>query len=275
MTEPSSTEVVEERKKAVVGALELCVARSDASKVVKAGTVEMYFTTHGDEVWGQNEVRLEGVWQMLCNRPGLSAKEVSPALLVLKSFEQSLGMVIKLPTALEQVPPSEGVRLRGALALDEAELQRVIDGSRAVPSGGALSASAGVLGGGKSSTGHLAVIDRGKQVVTAVVLGVVTLAILGAGLYVAFRQTDEVFDVSDVAALVRLVDARRDGEGLVARIADGQWETMSGDRQKEVARQVFDKQRSRGIKSMTLLDAGGQVRVQVMEINGTTLVSAR
>ena len=54
----------------------------------------------GGELWREGEFRLEYVWKILCQQPGLTAKEVAPPLLVFKAYEDELGVTVRVPQAL-------------------------------------------------------------------------------------------------------------------------------------------------------------------------------
>ncbi len=269
----------ETKRRVVVGAIELCLARSEVVKVVEPGTVEIYFQSHPEEVWGASEVRLQPVWNVLIGQPGLTSKEVAPPLMVLKSFEHVLGMFVQLPPELGDVPASELANWRDALGLSEGEFSQEIGKLESSAAQAVASAPPAPVAAPRISRAEEKRKEEGRgkrnQAILAVVLALVALGGVAGSLAYTFRQTAQTFNLGEISSLVELSNARRQDTGLVAVITDAKWETFDAAKQREVAEQVFGKLGEQGLKSMTLLDGQGKVRVQGMEMNGDRHVSVR
>src|SRR4051812_9629482 len=102
----------------------MCLERSKVCEVVDAQTIRSVLSTAGVEMWREGEFRLEYVWKILCQQPGLTAKEVAPPLLVFKAYEAELGVTVRVPQALSALPRGEQVRLRDELGISKEDFAK-------------------------------------------------------------------------------------------------------------------------------------------------------
>ncbi len=269
----------------------MCLERSKVCEVVDAQTIRSVLSTAGGEMWREGEFRLEYVWKILCQQPGLTAKEVAPPLLVFKAYEAELGVHVRVPQALSSLPRGEQVRLRDELGVTKADFAKVIADLQAladVEAAKASSAKAASQAAETAAPQAPAPIDRGgsygkpKKVVDlkqrrriALALIAVALAALPTGLYFTFRDTAKTTDTADLTALVHLVDARREGVTLVGRIDDPVWENLPRPDQQKRAEQVFEIEVAKGVQSMTLTDAIGRSRVIATDVEGKRMIIVR
>src|SRR5947209_2677680 len=114
------------KRRVLVDALTMCLERSKVSEVVDAETLRTVLSSASGEMWREGEFRLDTVWKILTQQPGLSAKEVAPPLLVFKAYEEELGVAVRLPQALTAVPRSEQVRLRDELKISKADFAKAL-----------------------------------------------------------------------------------------------------------------------------------------------------
>ena len=120
-------EGVAARRRVLVGALVRCLAKSKVCTVVDATTVGSVLAAAAGELWREGELRLEYVWKILCQQPGLTAREVAPPLALFKSFEDLLGGVeVRLPLALSAVPRGELNRLRDEVTYARADFESAL-----------------------------------------------------------------------------------------------------------------------------------------------------
>src|SRR5215471_16463422 len=92
------------KRRVLVDALTMVLERSKVAQHVDAQTVKSVLDMAGGELFREGEVRLEYVWKILCQQPGLSAKEVAPPMCVFKAYEEELGIAVRLPASLSAVP---------------------------------------------------------------------------------------------------------------------------------------------------------------------------
>jgi hypothetical protein len=118
----SAVHEIATKRKLLVEALVVCLRRSKVSELVPTDTLRTVFESASSELWREGEFRLEVVWKVLCQQPGLDAQAVAPPLLALKGFEESLGVRVVLPAALASVPKSEQDRLRQAVQVSAEEM---------------------------------------------------------------------------------------------------------------------------------------------------------
>src|SRR5262249_19596685 len=93
---------------------------------VDAQTVRSVLDMAGGELFREGEVRLEYVWKILCQQPGLSAKEVAPPMFVFKAYEEALGIAVRLPAALSAVPRNEQSKLREQMNISKEDFAKVV-----------------------------------------------------------------------------------------------------------------------------------------------------
>src|SRR6478672_5270567 len=99
-----SAEAVAAKRKILIDALTMCLSRSKVKEFVPLDTIRSILQSASGELWREGEFRLEMVWKILCQQPGISGQEVAPPLLVFKSFEQTLGVHVRMPQALTAIP---------------------------------------------------------------------------------------------------------------------------------------------------------------------------
>src|SRR5947208_2360855 len=112
-----SPEEVAAKRRVLVGALTRCLELSRVKDIVPLDTIRSLLQSASGELWREGEFRLELVWKVLCQQPGLSPQEVAPPLLVFKSFETDLDVNVRLPPALSALPPGEQAKLRDQMPL--------------------------------------------------------------------------------------------------------------------------------------------------------------
>jgi hypothetical protein len=277
-------EGVAARRRVLVGALVRCLAKSKVCEVVDATTVESVLDAAAGELWREGEFRLEYVWKILCQQPGLSAREVAPPLAAFKSFEEQLGGVeVRLPAALSAVPRAELTRLRDELIYTREEFATAlaVDLKKARDAEAANVASqAGAKTARKDVPSPVPVaksalpgqVDpvkrRRRQAILAAVLGVGAVASVAVALSLTVFDKPSVVPLEDVASYVRLSDGKTQGGSLSARIADPRWETLSMDDQHKAVESAFETLHRRGIAALTLTDGTGKQRALAIDHEG-------
>src|SRR5581483_1499256 len=113
------------KRRVLVDALTMCLQRSKVCEKIDAATIRSVLENSSD-LWRSGEFHLETVWKILCNQPGLTAKEVAPPLLLFKAYENELGVVVRVPQALSALPRAEQVRLRDELGIPRTEFAGAI-----------------------------------------------------------------------------------------------------------------------------------------------------
>jgi hypothetical protein len=277
-----SPEGVAAKRKILVDALTMCLERSRVCEVVDPATIRSVLGSAAPEMWREGEFRLETLWKILCQQPGLSAKEVAPPLLVFKAYEDELGVKVRVPQALSALPRGEQVRLRDELGITKADFAKVIGELQALSTqqqeSSALDriteeasrgvdtprAAPGVSGGPKKNRRPLA-------------LGLTAAAVVAVAisLFLTFRETAAPEDLSDLAGILKLTNGVREKTSLIASISDPRWNTLPKDQQQKLAERVFDLQNAKGVKSMTLLDGNGKQRVIAAELPDRKMVVVR
>lgn len=121
-----SVEAVAAKRKVLVDALTMCLERSKVRDIVAVDTIRSLLESASGELWREGEFRLELVWKILTQQPGLSAKQVAPPLLGFKSFEEELGVRVRLPQALSAIPRAEQERLRDELKVGKEDFATAI-----------------------------------------------------------------------------------------------------------------------------------------------------
>jgi len=286
-----SVEAVAAKRRVLVDALMMCIERSRVTQIVDGPTVRSVLASAAGELWREGEFRLDPVWKILIQQPGLSAEDVAPPLLCFKGYEQELGVQVRMPQALTAIPRAEQVRLRETLGLQRADFQRAIDEMREFAAAEArLRVSSrqirAVSGGQATSAGGpptpspsgtslpvVPVEPAGAPLPAppsdkrALALVLVVLALVGVALsaWLSLRDTASSFALDDVAATLQLGNGRAAGGSLTAVIQDPRWETLTPDERRKAVSAVMDVEQPKGIRAMTLVDGGGSLRALVTE----------
>lgn len=276
------------KRRVLVDALIMCLERSQVCQVVDAKTVKFVLDSASTDLWREGEFRLEPVWKILCQQPGLSAKEVAPPMLAFKAFEQSLGVRVRLPAALSAIPQNDQARLRDTLGITQEDFDKSVQEIQSLAvaeqrdqketakletaTAEAVSQSAAndEISSVPTSPSDPAVVLK-KRRRLAFILTPIALLILPLGAYLAFKPPEAV-DVAEFQPLLQLADAVHEGETMAARIDDPKWETLKAEDQKKLAAQVFDIASRKGFKLMRLRDGEQRVRVTGFAVDGTRSV---
>ncbi len=282
-----STEGVAAKRRVLVDALTMCLQRSKVCTVVDPQTIRSVIDSASTELWREGEFRLEYVWKILCQQPGLSAKEVAPPLLVFKAYEAELGVHVRVPQALSALPRGEQVKLRDELGITKADfaktiadLQALAQAERAKAEAGAVSQEMKRQESGKhpaplpqdKPASYAPAKPRPERKRLALALSGLAAVALGLGLFFGLRNTAQHIDLSETAALLQLADGVRDGSSMTARIADPKWDTLSKEERERVVGQVFEVVSHKGVHALTLVDAAHKQRALISDAGGSRLL---
>jgi hypothetical protein len=281
-----SREQLEAKGKILIEALVMCLQRSKVREIVDAQTVRSVLTSALGELWREGEFRLESVWKILCNQPGLSAQEVAPPMFVFKANEEQLGVVVRLPEALASVPRAEQARLRDALGVKPEEFAQYLkeladlqsteaEGRKLAEVGKQAAESPGESPADARRAAEAAAAKKKKLATIAALLSAIAVLAVSGSLYFGLASSVAPFDTSDVANFVRLELGQRAGNGMTARIADPRWDKLGKDEQKRLAGELAERERAKGITNVTLTDGTGRVRVQITTPPGGRVIILR
>jgi hypothetical protein len=286
-----SAEAVAAKRRVLVDALMMCLERSRVAQVVDGPTVRGVLSSAAGELWREGEFRLDPVWKILIQQPGLSAEDVAPPLLAFKGYEQELGVQVRMPQALTAIPRAEQVRLRETLGLQRADFQRAIDEMREFAAAEARvrvsSRQLRAVSGSQSTTPaappapspsgtSLPVVPvepvtaprpapPSDKRALALVLGLLALVGVALSAWLSLRDTAHSFALDDVAGTLQLGNGRAADGSLTAVIQDTRWESLSPDERRKAVSAIMDVEQPKGIRAMTLLDGGGGLRAMVTE----------
>jgi hypothetical protein len=261
-------EAVGAKRRVLVGALTMCLEHSKVRELVAVDTIRSILESASQELWREGEFRLELVWKILCQQPGLSAEDVAPPLLVFKAYESQLKVQVRLPEALSALPPRERERLRETIPIPEKDFAAAIDEMRALAvEEEAPRSQLGQVAQAAVTTEarpQAAVPRRRRQL--AVALALLALPALGVSAWVAFRNPASAYELGDVASLLQLSDGLRTEQSMSARIVDPRWDRLGKDEQRKIVSELFEREERKGVRAMTLVDAQSRVRVVATDI---------
>jgi hypothetical protein len=268
-----SAEAVAAKRRVLIDALMMCLGKSRVVQVVDGKTVRGVLNSASQELWREGEFRLEPVWRILVQQPGLTAEDVAPPLLVFKAYESELGVAVRAPQALTAIPRGEQVRLRDGLGIQRADFQRAIEELRAIADAtGAAGSQARLVREAESSVSRKSPLPappsrspspQRRRVARLLALGGVVAAAFST--WLALRDTSTELPLGDVAGTLQLSTGRAVGPSLTATITDGRWEAWSPEERKKAAAAVMDVEAQKGVRSLILLDASGAPRAMVTE----------
>jgi hypothetical protein len=273
------------KRRVLVDALTVCLERSKVGEIVSGETLRSVLNAASTELWREGEFRLEYVWKILCQEPGLSAEQVAPPLLVFKAYEGELQVPVRLPEALSAVPRSEQARLRDQLGLGKQELTNALAELQRIAAAEEKKANEAMAAAANAERRAASAPDAAKRndpaqwskappakskisPGVAVALLIVSLISLGIGLWITFRPTAIGMDVSDVAGILKLDNAVRAGPSMNAILADPKWDSLPKEERERLAGKLFEVEAAKGIQAMSLQDPSGRSRVTAFEADG-------
>lgn len=279
------SEGVAARRRVLVEALAMCLERSKVCEVVDAQTLRSVLTSAATEMWREGEFRLETAWKILCNQPGLSAKEVAPPLLVFKAYEDELGVQVRVPQALSALPRGEQVRLRDELGIKREDFAKSIDALKALNEhdqerervqeiARAASEDAGDPPAVAPPPDEAQTARKRRRL--AAVLGAFALVSVATSTFIVLRSSQRPADLDGFAKLLKLSAGTRTDQSLVARIDDPAWTRLTREEQQKLAEGLFDVAWAQGIRAMTLVAPDGRQRVIASDVgDGKRVVMVR
>jgi hypothetical protein len=266
------------KRRVLVDALTMVLERSKVAQHVDAQTVKSVLDMAGGELFREGEVRLEYVWKILCQQPGVSAHEVAPPMFVFKAYEQELGVAVRLPQALTAVPRGEQVRLRDELGITKADFATLVGELQQITAAAQTEQSkqaAAALEVRKSEapaapspeykaappTATKRKID--PRVAMGLMLG--SLLICAGAVYVTLHQKTMAIDFGPVANVLKLQEGVRQGASISAKLMDSRWDSLPREEKQKLVGEVLDTQVGHGVKVITLRDGAGRVRATATE----------
>jgi hypothetical protein len=288
-------EGVQARRRVYVDTLTFCLEKSKVASIVDAQTVRSVLQSAAGELWREGELRLELVWKILTQQPGMTPADVAPPLFLFKSVESELAVDVRLPVALSSLPKSEQKKLLEAMTVprDElvAKLTALVDAARAEedaaraaearPSAPAISGKSALADAVAAAANAASTPPKGAAPVAAapaavrarrkkLALALALVAVVGNGVAAALLLggRPEAMPLDELSTVVRLTDGKRVGESLVARLADPRLEQASTDEQQKTLARLYEVAQRKGLKAVTLVDASGRTRAVVSELGG-------
>jgi hypothetical protein len=275
-------EGVAAKRRVLVDALTMCLSRSKVCETIAPDTIRSVIESASTELWREGEFRLEYVWKILCQQPGLTAAEVAPPLLVFKAYETELGVNVRVPQALSALPRGEQVRLRDELGITKADFAKAVSAMQAIVAAERQKAEqAEVVARAAESTEKPkpAPVAAPKKPAgkkdrkpLAIALSAVAAIALGVSMYFTFRETARPFSFSETAAILQLSDGKHEGQTLTARISDPRWDKMSKEEREKTAAKLYDALSPKGVKVLDLVDGTGHPKALVSDAGTQRLI---
>ncbi len=246
------------KRRVLIGALLMCIERSRVRQVVAIDTIRSILESASGELWREGEFRLEILWKILCQQPGLSPKDVAPPLYVFKANEESLAVKVRMPEALAAIPLREQDRLRKSIDVRAVDFAATLEALRKLAAEApAPSLADAVRAAGAGSAG---IATRKNRRPVAAALGVVAVLSLAASLYFSFRDTRRGFDFADLSNVLEIKNGHRVENALVGELTDPRWDKLPNDVRQKLVATVFERAAEMGVHALTLVDPHGQVR---------------
>jgi hypothetical protein len=255
------------KRRVLVDALMMCLSRSRVVSVVDGKTVRGVLDSAAGELWREGEFRLDPVWKLLVQQPGLTAEDVAPPLLVFKAFEKELGVQVRVPQALSAIPRGEQVKLRDALGITRDDFARAVGEMRDIAEREQTTTTAADLAekAARTVAPSAAKPTARRRPLVLALLALVAASGLGLGTWYGLRDSASSFDVSDVAGTVQLANARRAQGSMSATITDPKWDALSKEEQKKLALQLIEQEAAKGIHMIALSDEKGATRALISD----------
>lgn len=294
------TDAFAHKRQLLVEALATCAEVATREHGITIDTLRSLFKSAMPEWWREGELKLDPAWKMLCNQPGLTPQTVAPPMLLLRSFETTLDVKIRLPDALTAIPPGEQERLlesipeetragiakaieRAKLEADQAAAQEALrdretTAQRQAVSVDRMKAVAKELPKDPAPVQSDAAARAAKQQARkkiAFVLMPVSLVAVGLALFLTLRPTATPLDLTPQASILKVSNAKRDAKSLTAVIADPKWNASTKENREKIARELLEALIPQSISVITLLDENERVKAVVYLVDSKINVVMR
>jgi hypothetical protein len=212
---------------------------------------------------------LEPVWELLESQEGFDADVAKPPFALVKSLEGRLGVVVKLPRALEGLAPSDIVRFAALSSVKRDEVDKLVLAVTVEE----LDTAPRPQSSGKPH--HFTAPEpaapqspKRRKTVLAVAGSVVALSLVWLGVFIA-TQTTGAPDSKTLAEAhlggLPVADARRWREEVRATLTDTAWLARPEPARREQMSQAFARLSRNGVAALVVVDGQNRIRASAQQ----------
>ena len=130
----AEADVARAKQKLLIDLLCLCIERSRVSELVSIDTVRYLVESGIGDLHRGGEFVLEPLWELLGKERQLTLDAKAGPLLRFKMFEESMGLVVRLPAEVEALPAARSAILRAQIMLPKPRVEALVELLRTVES---------------------------------------------------------------------------------------------------------------------------------------------
>ena len=200
-------------------------------------------------------VDLQAVWETLEGQPGFEASDAGPTLCYVKTLEDRLGVQIRLPRALGDLPIEE-VRLRAnRFNPPRAEIERILGGGSGERAKSVVSEPVAV--GRRPPTTRRLV---GAIAAAILGLGSITFSVVYIFNHMPHTVTFKSLDPGEFSGDIPISSARTWGTEVHATLADASWLKLPEALRRKQLERALDRLLMRRLTTLIVEDEGRQPR---------------
>jgi hypothetical protein len=246
-------------KQQVIDALVIAFSYSRAAKLVGTDALRSVIGVEYHDIVRDGTFDMQPVWDLLEGQPGFEADTVTAPLCVFKSWEDKLGLSVKLPTALAELSDKEVALHSSQCKVPPAELKALFQAKE-----DAARSKAGLPA---QKTDAVKKARKPKPRWLGVVAGVVGTLGLGYASFALYQscnpapaQWEKVASNDVKKFLPGTTVSERLGNQLIVTV-DANWFTRPEEERRSQMRDALASVQDRGVKVLSARDPAGVVRV--------------
>jgi len=249
-------------KQQVIDALVAAFASSRAAKLVGTDALRSVITVEYHDIVRDGIFDLQPVWELLEGQPGFEAEAVTAPLCVFKSWEDKLGLEVRLPAALAGRSDKEVALAAASCRVPPAEVKRLFP-QREEPARPKADPAAASRSGTRRARKQR---PRWMGAVAGVV-ATLAFAYVGLVLYQDCHPGAAQWQMASGAEVAKYLPgagkAQQLGNQLQVTMNDAGWFRGSEDDRRQQLRDAFNAVTDHGVRVLIVRDGGGTARATV------------
>jgi hypothetical protein len=244
-------------KRVIIDALVLAFSHSEIRSVVGTDALRSVLEVEFKDMMSKTTFDLEQLWDLLLSQPGFTAEAAVPPMCLFKSWEQRLGIEVKLPAELGDLSESDRASRAIACQVPAPELRKVLREPDAARTSGKLPAVPRARNTpSRSPAGSGGFADRfGAErrrtlMIAASVIALVCFVFVAITVWRAVRVEAkwQDFPAGAIAGQLPVAEPERLGDEVAVSLTDPGWMARAQGEREEQLRVALESLRSKGVQ---------------------------
>jgi hypothetical protein len=257
---------------AILDSIVLAFSKSAMREVVGTDALRTLLAGLAKEMVTPDSLKLQPLWSLLEDQPGFVKNDAAPPMLLIKTWQTKLGVIVELPDAFGEVSPEDCARYAATIKVDAAELDKLL----APPPPPVVEDRVRRPTGERAKKPTEPSRPRSKtlsvqplQVVTTsgprrfpwAIAALVLVLVAAIVVRFATREPSSAVELSTsaVSSEIPLASARQNEAMVVATLSDPAWLETAEDARRKQLEAALEKIRSLDATSLSIVDGNGML----------------